>query len=187
MPTPMTDNRISSTTGGQKTEYVYENISARLSQLLVRTAPDGSRTFYVYGVGLIGHQDTSDYSVYHFDYRGSTVALTNSQGTVTDRFTYGAYGELLFHTDSSDTSFKYNGRDGVATDADGLYYMRMRYYSPELKRFVNEDSKKGSIDDVKSMNLSRLFLSRRLRSFSSCWADISSSGKFTSNCPMKLK
>jgi YD repeat-containing protein len=127
------DNRISATTGGQKMQYAYENIAAKLSQLLVRTASDGSQTFYVYGIGLIGHQDTAGYSVYHFDYRESTVALTNAQGTVTDHLIYGAYGELLTHTGSSDTPFKYNGRDGVATDADGLYYMRMRYYSPELK------------------------------------------------------
>jgi YD repeat-containing protein len=83
------DNRVSSTTGGQKTQYAYESVAARLSQLLVRTASDGSQTFYAYGIGLIGHQDTSGYSVYHFDYRGSTVALTSLQGTVTDHFTYG--------------------------------------------------------------------------------------------------
>jgi RHS repeat-associated protein len=147
------DNRISSTTGGQKTQYAYDNVSAGLSQLLVRTAPDGSRTFYVYGVGLIGHQDTSGYSVYHFDYRGSTVALTNSQGIVTDRFTYGAYGELLTHTGSINTPFQYNGRDGVMADANGLYYMRARYYSPELKRFLNVDTKKGSIDRIQTLNL----------------------------------
>jgi len=118
------DNRISSTTGGQKTQYAYENVAAKLSQLLVRTAPDGSETLYVYGIGLIGHQDATGYSVYHFDYRGSTVALTNVQGGVIDRFTYGAYEELLTHTGTSDTPFQYNGRDGVLVDTNGFYYMR---------------------------------------------------------------
>ena len=33
--------------------------------------------------------------------------------------------------------FGYNGRDGVVTDANGLLYMRARYYSPNLRRFVN--------------------------------------------------
>jgi RHS repeat-associated protein len=107
----------------------------------------------VYGLGLIGQQDSTGYSVYHFDFRGSTVALTNSSGAVTDHFTYGAYGELLTHTGSSDTPFLYNGRDGVLTDANGLYYMRARYYSPELKRFLNADSKKGSIDKIQTLNL----------------------------------
>jgi RHS repeat-associated protein len=107
----------------------------------------------VYGLGLIGQQDSTGYNVYHFDFRGSTVALTNSLGTVTDRFTYGAYGELLTHTGSSDTPFLYNGRDGVLTDTNGLYYMRARFYSPELKRFLNADIKKGSIDNIQTLNL----------------------------------
>ena len=146
------DNRIALAVSNSKTQYAYENVAAKLSQLLVRTNPDGSQTFYVYGLGLIGQQDSTGYSVYHFDFRGNTVALTNSSGTVTDRFTYGAYGELLTHTGSSDTPFLYNGRDGVLTDANGLYYMRARYYSPELKRFLNTDTKKGSIDKIQTLN-----------------------------------
>ena len=35
--------------------------------------------------------------------------------------------------------FGYNGRDGVVTDHNGLIYMRARYYSSEMKRFVNAD------------------------------------------------
>lgn len=83
----------------------------------------------------------------------STVALTDDEGTVTDRFTYGAYGELLTHTGSSDTPFLYNGRDGILTEVNGLYYMRARYYAPEIKRFINADPKKGSIDSSKTLNL----------------------------------
>ena len=147
------DNRISSTTGGQKTQYAYENVAAKLSQLLVRTAPDGSETLYVYGIGLIGHQDATGYSLYHFDIRGSTVALTDSQGTITDRFTYGAYGELLTQIGSSDTPFRYNGRDGVLSESNGLYYMRARYYVPKLKRFINAGFKKGKIINSKTLNV----------------------------------
>jgi len=147
------DNRIVSAVGNSKAQYAYENTAAKLSQLLVRTNPDGSQTFYVYGLGLIGQQDSTGYSVYHFDFRGSTAALTNSSGAVTDRFTYRAYGELLTHTGNSDTPFLYNGRDGVLTDANGLYYTRARYYSPELKRFLNADSRKGSIDKIQTLNL----------------------------------
>ena len=35
--------------------------------------------------------------------------------------------------------FGYNGRDGVVTDDNGLIYMRARYYSPEMRRFINAD------------------------------------------------
>ena len=30
--------------------------------------------------------------------------------------------------------------DGAVTDDNGLIYMRARYYSPEMKRFLNADS-----------------------------------------------
>ena len=33
----------------------------------------------------------------------------------------------------------YNCRDGVMSDENGLYYMRARYYHPEIERFINAD------------------------------------------------
>ena len=102
---------------------------------------------------MIGHEDASGYSVYHFDMHGSTVALTNSSGAVTDRYTYGAYGEQLTHTGTSDTPFNFCGQYGVMTDANGLYYMRERYYAPEIKRFLNTDINKGDINDSRTLNL----------------------------------
>ncbi|MFT9057378.1 MAG: RHS repeat-associated core domain-containing protein [Ethanoligenens sp.] len=40
----------------------------------------------------------------------------------------------------------------MQTDSNGLYYMRARYYSATLKRFVNADVKKGSIQTSESLN-----------------------------------
>jgi RHS repeat-associated protein len=108
---------------------------------------------YIYGIGLLGEQGSSgNYLMYHYDLRGSTTAITNKQNTVTDRYTYGSYGELLSHTGTSTTPFLYNGRDGVMTDSNGLNYMRARYYSPTLKRFINADTLKGSIKDGETLN-----------------------------------
>jgi RHS repeat-associated protein len=55
-------------------------------------------------------------------------------------------------TGSTDTPFLYNGQDGVITDENGLYYMRARYYNPDIKRFVNLDVLLGSIDSGQSLN-----------------------------------
>ena len=46
----------------------------------------------------------------------------------------------------------YNGRDGVVTDANGLLYMRARYYSPILMRFVNADIVAGDISNAITLN-----------------------------------
>ena len=48
--------------------------------------------------------------------------------------------------------FGYNGRDGVVTDANGLIYMRARYYSPDMKRFVNADVIAGQISNAITLN-----------------------------------
>ena len=57
---------------------------------------------------------------------------------------YGTYGDCTRKTvtntsdrfgqdEEADTIFRYNGRDGVVTDSNGMYYMHSRYYSPYLK------------------------------------------------------
>jgi RHS repeat-associated protein len=135
------------------TRFVYDDSSSDLSRLLVSTDSNGQSTYYIYGIGLLGEQGSSgNYLMYHYDLRGSTTAITNKQNTVTDRYTYGSYGELLSHTGTSTTPFLYNGRDGVMTDSNGLNYMRARYYSPTLKRFINADTLKGSINDGETLN-----------------------------------
>ncbi|MCG9968493.1 DUF6531 domain-containing protein [Pelotomaculum terephthalicicum JT] len=145
------NQRIASTIGGQQTRYVI-NPNTALSQVLVKTDPNGINTYYVYGLGLIGEESGDTYKSYHYDLRGSTVALSNISGTITDKFQYGPYGELQRISGNSSTPFLYNGRDGVITDANGLYYMRARYYNPEIMRFMNRDVLIGSVEDTLSLN-----------------------------------
>ncbi len=136
---------------GATSNYVV-NPQAALSQVLVRTAPSGT-TYYVYGLGLIGEETNGNYQAYHYDLRGSTVALTDNAGTVVERFAYSAFAQLVSHPDALPaTPFLYNGRDGVMTDASGLYYMRARYYSPEIRRFVNQDVLLGNVVGGQSLN-----------------------------------
>ena len=72
-------------------------------------------------------------------YRGSTVALMNNAGVITDTFKYGPYGELLEKRGSSKTIFLYVGQYGVQNDDNGLLYMRARYYNTDIRRFLNID------------------------------------------------
>ncbi len=41
---------------------------------------------------------------------------------------------------------------GVMADESGLYYMRARFYNPEIRRFVNQDILLGSIDEGQTLN-----------------------------------
>lgn len=147
------NHRTSMTVNGTTTKYVI-NPEAVLSQVLMETDASGKPTaWYVYGNGLIGRQDANGaYQSYHYDRRGSTIALTDAKGQLTDTYSYGTYGESLGHEGTTEQPFQYNGRDGVMTDPNGLYQMRARYYNPEIKRFVNRDVLSGSIDDGLTMN-----------------------------------
>jgi RHS repeat-associated protein len=143
------NTRIASIQGGVRTDYVT-NPHAQRSQLLVENT-NGIEIYYIYGIGLVGHQAEDTYYTYHFDIRGSTTAITNQQGDVIDRFHYGPYGELVSQEGTTKTPFLYNGRDGVQT-SNGLFYMRARYYNPEIKRFINQDVVMGDISNGSSLN-----------------------------------
>ena len=132
------------------TTYTY-NTNCKLSQLLTKTT-NGITTKYVYGHGLIGEDECDEFKTYHFDYRGSTVAITDECGNITDTFEYDTYGNVTEHLGDSFVIFGYNGRDGVVTDKNGLIYMRARYYSPEMRRFINADILHGQISDSTSLN-----------------------------------
>ncbi|WP_076308031.1 RHS repeat-associated core domain-containing protein [Paenibacillus odorifer] len=47
--------------------------------------------------------------------------------------------------------FKYTGE--VYDEETGLYYLRARYYDPSMRRFLNEDTYEGQIDNPLSLNL----------------------------------
>jgi RHS repeat-associated protein len=135
------NNRIGQTYGTNSAMFVV-NPNSPLPQVLMRTK-NGVTTYYVYGAGLL-YQVTETATAtntltYHYDYRGSTVALTDDSGRVTDRIEYSAYGSTTYRTGNSDTPFLFNGRYGVMTDSSGLLYMRARYYNPYICRFLNPD------------------------------------------------
>lgn len=157
----MENSRISKTENGEETRFVY-NTNNQLSQLIMETDSSGNPTaYYIYGVGLVskiniesngsGQLGENTY-YYHFDRRGSTVAMTDLQEDVVNSYKYDIYGELIEEVENVYNSLQYNGQYGVYTDDNGLYYMRSRYYSPEIKRFINRDVIAGSILESQSLN-----------------------------------
>ena len=144
------NNRISQTENGAKTEYVVDSNSSSLTRILT-AEKEGDTTYYIYGIGLIAQENGNEYLIYHFNNIGSTEAVTNIDGEIVETFDYGPYGELLSENKCG-IMFLYNGELGVATDSNGLYYMRARYYNPEIKRFINQDVMTGSIANTPTLN-----------------------------------
>jgi RHS repeat-associated protein len=70
------------------------------------------------------------------DALGSTLALTDSAGTVQTQYTYEPFGKTTASGQANTSTFQYTGREN---DGTGMYYYRARYYHPTLQRFISED------------------------------------------------
>ncbi len=145
------NRRVSLADASGTTRYVH-NPNAPLSQLLMRTAPNGTVTRAVYGLGLICEEAGSAVRYFHYDFRGSAVAFTDAAGAVIGRVQYAPYGEIAGRSGNTDTPFLYGGQDGALTDASGLVDLRARFYHPGVRRFLNQDILLGDASDPPSLN-----------------------------------
>jgi RHS repeat-associated protein len=144
--------RIKATVHGITKGYV-QDVVGELSRVLEERDGKGHVTArYVWGLGLLYRVENCDIAVYHYNAQGSTVALTDHKGRVTDRYSYDEYGKIIAHVGCSSNPFTFSGYYGVIADDNGLYFHRARYYDPELRRFLQRDVMAGSMMDPGSMN-----------------------------------
>ena len=111
---------------------------------LLSETTDSVTTDYLVPNGLI-HSFLRDGDLYvcHVDALGSVRMVTDDAGDVVAQFEHGAYGKLLdggFDSVPGGMPFGFIGGLGVRTDATtGLLYMRNRWYSPSVQRFISRD------------------------------------------------
>lgn len=146
------EDHLVSITDSQGTSRFTLSPSGDLAQVIQKAGPGGKVTRYVYGVGLAYEVTGSEVRVYHYDHRGSTTAFSDGSGQVVGRVSYGPFGEIIERSGESDSPFLFTGLLGVITDSNGLNYMRFRWYSPQIKRFVSVDSGYGDINLPHTLN-----------------------------------
>jgi RHS repeat-associated protein len=139
-------NRVRATdASGSITNYVVDPTSSA-PQVLVETDGGGHVVAsYTYGLGLISQRRNGTDSFYIQDGHGSTKALTDSSGVITDIYSYDAFGQLLASGGTTTNSFLYAGEQN--DPATGLYYLRARYYNPSAGRFLTTDPYEGNLDE----------------------------------------
>ena len=80
---------------------------------------------------------------YATNIQGDVMAIIHTSGTAVVEYTYDAWGNILTTTGSmAETLGKLNPlryRGYVYDDETGLYYLKSRYYDPEIGRFLNAD------------------------------------------------
>ncbi len=133
-------NRLSKTQNGVTTRYVLD-IAGSMSQVLCETdANNNICYYYIYGAGLLSRISANNVQhCYHGDRIGSVVAMTDKDQNITHKYAYAPYGEVLAKEETDTNPFRYVGQHGVMDEQNGLFFMRARYYDPEMGRFINKD------------------------------------------------
>jgi len=151
-------NRITQQTHLVNNIYVYDDAN-RLSQSgvhytldlnagLTQVLSDGTNA-YLYGLGRLSENEGGVNEYYLGDALGSVRQLANNNGEITLSKSYEPYGDALQSLGTGVTDY---GFTGETTDANGLIYLRARYYSPEQGRFVNRDTWAGDVNIPASLN-----------------------------------
>ncbi|HET7585535.1 MAG TPA: RHS repeat-associated core domain-containing protein [Gemmatimonadaceae bacterium] len=130
--------RVRKTTGSTTTRYLWDGDDL-VDEL------DGSGhpiREYAYFPGTdqpYSVRRASDSTVYFYvrEAPGHVVALVDTTNQVVDTYEYSPYGTLLSSTEAVAQPLKYMGRE--LDSETGLYYVRARYYDPDVGRFISED------------------------------------------------
>jgi RHS repeat-associated protein len=136
-------NRRTATRYDVTRKYVLD-LLGDMSNVLMETDASGNAVcYYIYGAtGLVSRIDANNNTRYYvYDYRGSTVAMTDAttSANITHKYQYDDFGKLLQSEEADTNPFCYVGGYGVMHEDDALTFMRARYYDPEVGRFLSED------------------------------------------------
>ena len=134
-------DRIRRVVNGATNHHVLDRAAA-LHNVLMETGTNGvPMRYYVWGAnGLIAQIETNGTAYYfHSDELGSTLALTDTNGTIVAQYAYGPNGESWGYTGTVQTAYTFIGGHGVYAEGSGLYHMKARYYSADMKRFLSSD------------------------------------------------
>ena len=131
------NNRLKAIRNGVTTKYIHDASGNLLAEA------DENNTilrYYIYGKGLMATVTASgDFYCYHFDANANTIAMTDMGQNIVNAYAYTPFGLIANELETIDQPFKFVGQFGVMTEPNGLYYMRARYYDPQVGRFISED------------------------------------------------
>ncbi|MBP6965046.1 MAG: RHS repeat-associated core domain-containing protein [Armatimonadetes bacterium] len=119
---------------------------------------DGDPVYYIRepNGALIARVDGATTNYYHFDALGSTRLLTNGSGTVTDTYTYDAWGKQTASTGPTAQPYRYVGQLGYYShyqdenlfDQSGYQFLQLgvRFYDALTGRFTQRDPAKDGLN-----------------------------------------
>ena len=112
--------RVESLLDGQVTRYVWDEASA-YGDVILETNGNGDllASYVLGGMNLLSQTREGDTSYFSQDALGSTRALTDGEGNLTDSYSYTAFGDLFAQIGSTANSYLLTEQQYDA--ATGLY------------------------------------------------------------------
>ncbi|WP_292995946.1 pre-peptidase C-terminal domain-containing protein [Nitrosomonas sp.] len=132
-------NRSATIENGVRAEFLIDPFG--LGDVVDEYAHDGSLiASYAHGLGLASRiAEDGSATYYDIDGVGSVTGMTDSTGSLVNRYDYAPFGTELFKDETIDNPYEFNGALGVSEEANGLNYMRARFYDGNMGRFLSED------------------------------------------------
>jgi RHS repeat-associated protein len=140
--------RVAKTVGGSTTRYLVDDLNPTgYSQVVEEVVNGVVQRVYSYGSQRISQNQfvnaTWVSTFYGYDGSDSVRSLTDSGGTVTDTYSYDAWGNLSSSTGATPNVYLYRGEQ---YDPDlGSYFFRARWLNPLTGRFLTRDTDPGQI------------------------------------------
>ena len=128
--------RIQKSSPSGTTNYFYEGDN----HILERDNSGNILAKYAQDTGTDEHISESrsgSASYYEQDALGSVTSLSNASASVTNTYTYDSFGNTTASTGTLNNPFRFTGREFDLET--GIYQYRMRYYDPNVGRFISED------------------------------------------------
>jgi len=170
--------RMEDTRGGerQKMTYIYNGADQRVKKIVLsnkraemittrftydgdylihEASTSGQEISYVRGLTYLLKNETIESEVrsyYLQDEHGNVTYMVNESGEVVNAYDYDAFGKAIFTLETgASNAIRYTSE--YQDVESGLYYLRARYYNPEIGRFTSEDSYRASRENPFRLNL----------------------------------
>ena len=169
--------KLSAVNNGKNIRYEYDHTGARIRKtvdnnvteyrlagdLLVAEVTNGKETSFVYdsGADLVAMIYEGKYYFYVKNLQGDIVSIVDESGTAIVNYSYDSWGRLLqIEGSKKDTigilnPFRYRGY--YYDTETGMYYLKNRYYDPEIRRFISADTMEGITASMETLHNRNLY------------------------------
>lgn len=105
----------------------------------------------IYGMSALARKIGNNYYYYIYNGHGDIVQVIDENGNIVNRYAYDEWGKVITKEEQIINPIRYAGE--YYDNESGLYYLRSRYYDPNIGGFISRDSDEGSITNPLTLNL----------------------------------